>query len=342
LFATWFSTDGRAWARTVHAKSIVPCPGWTERENFESVTAPTSNGRTLVFTVVLLVPDAANCERYQTVFLSTTDGHTWSRSDPLAGGAGGAPLADGGEGTLAWVEGLWAIPGGWEALVATEIKPSVTSDLDTPAKTIWRSSDLVNWMTIASWPAMVGRALVFGVLGVAPDGTRLGASTAEVGGTVRSSLMSSSDAITWKPARVLPAEFRVEDVVPPEKPGRPWLVVIGRGNGQLQARVLVSPDLVAWTSCPFAKPEIGPVEAVGTGWLAVGAWVAGGSETGAPIYRTMPYTSNDGLSWRSCPRCRQPSGAWLAGTDGAGHLVAVSSEPTRAGLVRLWRLTLGD
>lgn len=339
LFATWFSTDGRSWARTVHAASIVPCPGWSERENFESVTAPASDGRALVFTVVLLVPDAANCERYQTIFLSTPDGHTWSRSDPLAGGVGGPPLADGGEGTLAWVEGLWAIPGGWEALVATEIKPTVTSDLDTPAKTIWRSSDLVTWVTIANWPAREGRALVFEVLGVAPDGIRLGASTGE---TVRSTLLSSSDAITWKPTRVLPSEFEAEHVVPPEKPGRPWLVVIGRGLPRLQARVLVSSDLAAWKTVSFPKPEIWGIEAVGTGWLAIGGWEAGGSATGAPTFRSLPYTSNDGLSWTACSRCRGPSGAFFAGTDGAGRLVAVDHEPSRGGLVRLWRLTLDD
>ena len=257
-FTTWFSPDGRTWIRTVHAKSIVPCPGWTARADLESVYAPASDGRTLVFTATYLMPDTEACDRAAMISLTTTNGRTWARSRPFARATGTPAWA-------VWAESAWAIPEGWETLVSAG-----------DAKTIWRSTDLVTWTSISSQPTRDEPVLDFRVLGAAPDGTRLAVRTEQVGEAHRTTLLSSNDSVTWIPRRSLPSGFGVVDVAAPSAAGRPWVIPIGRDDGA-GAQVLVSPDLVHWDQVPFPEPQVGAIEALGPRWMAVGSWVSGGS-----------------------------------------------------------------
>src|SRR3954469_1212147 len=234
-FTTWFSADGRSWERTVHATSMVPCPGWTARPDLEVTGEPASNGHALVFIATYLLPDADACDRAWVISLSTTDGRTWSRSKPF-----GTPHDD-----LAWAmwaDDSWAIPGGWETVVNTG------SDVSTT----WRTADLATWAEVGAIAASSpekGRG--FRVLGAGPDGTRLGLVEADPDRAEPLILQSSTNAVDWATVRTLPPGFGVTTVVPPSAPGTPWVVGIEREDPE-QARILVSTNLVDWSRTTMA------------------------------------------------------------------------------------------
>lgn len=322
-FTTWFSVDGRAWERTVHAQSVVPCPGWTARPDLDSVYAPAWDGSTLLFTATYLLPDMDACDRAWMISLSTTDGRTWSRSQPFA-----PPHGEPAWGV--WAESTWAIPGGWETLVST----------GDDVVTLWRSTDLATWAQVMARPSGMESGVEFSVLGAASDGTRLAVSSEGDDDTAPVTLLSSSDGVTWQPVRVLPAGFGVTSVVPPEAPGRPWLVAIGRDDPE-EARILVSRDLVDWTRVTFAKPGIRGLSATDTGWVAVGFWPQRDTGCGDSCRpeRASLYTSRDGRAWINRPDSMPPQGASILGADGAGTVLAAGN-PSAAGKVTVWRLEI--
>lgn len=324
-FTTWFSPDGRTWERTVHATSIVPCPGWTARPDLESIHAPATDGRTLVFTATWLYPDEASCERAWMISLATTDGRIWTRSEPFA--AGQAPSY-----WAVWAERTWAVPGGWETLVNSA----------ADAVTIWRSTDLATWAQVASRPISDDPERDFNVVATSQDGTRLAVSTEEDKETSRSTLLASTDAVNWEPVRTLPAGFGVSEVVPPLSPERPWLVAIGRDDPE-EARVLVSRDLATWTRCTFPKPGIRALTPTPSGWIATGFWPARDTGCGSSCRPTSPslYSSADGVNWTERRGSHPPEATDILGGDGAGGVIAASN-PDAAGKVTLWRLSAGS
>jgi hypothetical protein len=324
MLATWFSADGRTWERTVHAKSIVPCPGWTARPNLESVYAPAFDGNTLVLAATLLIPDADACDRAQMVSLSTTDGRHWVRSQPFS-----PPRDD--PAWAVWSERTWAVPGGWETLVET----------GGAVVTIWRSADLVTWSQVAArdlGDTDADPSLQFHVVAAAVDGTRLAVSTKQDGETSRSTLLSSVDALSWKVVRVLPPGFSVMEVVPPQAPGREWLVAVARDDPE-QGQVLLSQDLVTWKGVVFPTPGIGNLVAKKTGWAAVGYWPARETGCGDSCRAVNPswYTSRNGRTWISRPLQLPSATASLLGVDGSGAW-AVDRVQSKAGNVTLWRV----
>jgi hypothetical protein len=323
-FTTWFSVDGRSWRRTVHAQSVVPCPGWTARPDLDSVYTPAWDGRTLVFTATYLLPDMDACDRAWMISLSTTDGQTWSRSQPFA-----PPHGEPAWGV--WAASTWAIPSGWETLVST----------GDDVVTLWRSMDLATWTQILTRPSDTVGGTRFSVLGAAPDGTRLAVSIEGDDLAARATLLSSSDGVTWQPVRVLPAGFGVTSIVPPEAPERPWLVAIGREDPE-EARILVSRDLVHWAGVTFAKPGIRGLSATDTDWVAVGFWPQRDTGCGDSCRpeRASLYTSRDGRSWINRPDSMPPREASILGTDGAAAVLAAGI-PSSAGKVTVWRLGIG-
>lgn len=319
-FTTWFSTDGRSWARKIHAQSIVPCPGWTARPDLEGGTMAT-DGRTVVFTATLLqADDAKACDRVWMISLSTTDGRTWTRSQPFV-------TPD----HLVWSQNTWAVPGSFETLVRTS----------GDAVTTWRSSDLATWTQIASRPGADDPALDFWVAGAAADGTRLAVSMEDKDGVRMSTLLSSTDAVNWGTVRVLPAGFSVVEVVPPSSSERPWLVAIMRDDPE-EARVLVSKDLVSWKSAKFPKPGIRTLTPTPAGWIAVGLFPARETGCGDSCRPASPslYSSTDGRKWIERRGSLPSETAGILGGDGAGEVLAANG-PDAAGKVTLWRLTAG-
>ena len=297
-FATWFSKGGVAWERTVHAKSIVPCPGWSARPDIGSVYEPASDGRTLVFTATYLLPDDAACDRAWMISLSTTDGRSWSRSQPF-----GPPHDD--PAWAMWAENTWAIPGGWETIVSD----------GSDAATIWRSTDLATWAQVASHPANSDEGPDFHVWGAAPDGTRLGMLARNMDDPQAWVLVASSDAVDWDPVRTLPPGSWVAAVVPPDAAGRPWLVAIERGDPE-EARVLVSRDLVDWTRTIMAKPGVAGLTDDGVGWV-----------DGRPV-----AVARDGLPRRLPARASialHVGGRALVGQPSPLHAAAARATPRR-------------
>lgn len=319
LFSTWHSADGRTWTRTTHAKRIVPCPGWTARPDLETVSAPASDGRTLVLTATWLRPDEVSCERAAMVSLATVDGTSWTRSAPFAA-AESSPYWS------VWAERTWAIPGGWETLV----------DSASQSVAVWRSTDLATWTQVSTQVIGDDPERDFTVLGASADGTRLALETNAVDdGTTTSTLMASTDGIAWTAVRVLPAGFGVVGVVPAAA-GRPWLIAMMRDDPE-QARVLVSSDLKTWSSAVFPKPGISGLTPTSTGWVAIGLWPQRDTGCGDACRPTNPslYSSADGLRWTVHPGALPPKMSSVL-DDTIGGVFAASGPVLR--VVTVWRL----
>jgi len=315
-FATWFSSDGRTWERTIHSETITPCPGWTERQDLEP-SASAGDGRTLVIMATLLLPDAEVCyvaidpvderlNRALVISLSTTDGRTWARSQPF-GPQHGDP------------EDAWAIPGGWEASVDGEV---------------WRSRDLDTWYRVAS------AGFFDWVGGAAPDGTRLAVSIE----AEQEVLLASTDSVTWRVVRSLPADFVAVGIAPPSDAGRPWLVATEMyNNGEEEARVLVSTDLQTWQSSTFPRPGIGALTATRFGWIAIGYMPGRATGCGDTCRPSDPrlFTSADGVTWLALD---PPPGGILVGDDPGLLAIGWGAPGTESefGVRRVWRMTSGE
>jgi len=322
-FTTWFSADGRSWERTVHATSIVPCPGWTARPDLEVTGQPASNGEALVFVATYLLPDADACDRAWVISLSTTDGRTWSRSKPF-GTAHDKPA------WAMWADTNWPIPTGWETVV------SDGSDVAT----MWRTTDFATWGEVGTIPASSPEnGNGFRVLATSPDGIRLGTVVAEPDSGEAMVLRSSSNGVDWADVRTLPPGFSVAAVVPPTTPGSPWLVAIEREEPE-QARILVSTNLVDWSRSTMAKPGVEGLTDAGAGWATIGLWVAKDTGCGDSCRPERPslYTSTDGVTWVNHPRSMPPHDGHLLA--GAGDGVVVAGSYPSLGNVALWQLAL--
>ncbi len=335
LFATWYSTDGRRWERTVHATMIVPCPGWVARSDLDTVSAPATRNGALVFTSTQLIANGPGCdrdvERGALISLASTDGRTWKRSQWFG------PAFD----DFRWSEATWAVPGGWETLVEGESNDA-TPDEDDMLVTTWRSSDLESWTQVAQ--RAVSDVGVFHVVGVSDDGTRLAVATDDGEPT---QLLASDDGASWEVVRTLPADFWVGTVTPPASADRPWLVTMWR-HEQETARALVSSDLVTWDRATLPKPAFREVFATSAGWIGIGYWPL--RETGCrDSCRTEDpslYTSRDGLTWTEHPGALPPGvslgdGGVLLGDVGAGEVLAVAA-PNRKGNAVVRRLVGGQ
>jgi hypothetical protein len=317
-FATWFSPDGRTWKRTIHSAVISPCPGWTERQNLELPypDASAGDGRTVVIMATFLLPDAEACDRAWVISLSTTDGRAWARSQPFSASM-----------VAAWsvsADRAWAIPGGWEVSLG--------------GMDIWRSTDLDTWYPVASSREIVDSS----VGGAAPDGTRLAVS--EENEAQRATLLASTDSVTWRVVHSLPADFDVVGIAPPSEAGRPWLVATEMyNNGEEEARVLVSTDLVTWQSSTFPRPGIDALTATRFGWVAIGYWPPRATGCGDTCRPEDPrlFTSADGVTWVAHGL---PSWKPIF-VDGDPGLLAIDwafITESEFGVTRVWRMTSGE
>ncbi len=183
-FATWFSTDGRDWQRTVHSRTVVPCKGWSARSDLESVyNATVVHGR-LVVVASLVAPTAEDCNRHRLVALVTTNGTDWARSSPF--GPQGSEFE--------WSQEAWAIPDG------VEVKVSQSEE----RWSIWRSADGFAWDEVSSGPAPADGP-TFVVLGTDQHGLRLAAQASDDVDTI---LFASDDGSTWRKVKTLPSGTR--------------------------------------------------------------------------------------------------------------------------------------
>lgn len=315
VLATWVSSDLRTWRRKVHSKLIVPCPGWAIRPDLDAVSG-TSDGTTFVFVAGHRVPDASidgGCDRTEIISLASRDGITWTRSAPFR------PPQSGDDQWL-YPVGPWQIPGGWELHVPT----------GETARTVWQSSDLFEWQPAGTIPEFENGG--WGVLAVAPDGTRVGFGTISAsGGRV---VGVSTDGVTWRAARTVPEAAWVPWALPPDAVSDRWVIPVI--DGASKARLLLSGDLQRFERVAFPRAGLGPIVRTPAGWVAVGFTPQ--MDTGCDPC-TAPdealYTSRDGKKWTKRPNAltdknRTP----MLVADGDRVLGLVE----RGGVVGIWRL----
>ena len=303
-FATWFSTDGRAWRRTVHSTLVVPCPGWSPRSNLQSVYNGTVVNHELVIVASLVAPTATGCDRHRLVALVTSDGTSWQQS-----AAFGPPTSG-----MEWSEEAWAIPHG------VEVKVSQQED----RWSIWRSSDGFHWDEVSSGPAPIEAD--FHVFGTDQHGTRLAVRRSDE--TSAAVLVASDDGLNWRKVRTLPIGYGVVSALPPHEGGETWLVAIARDDDEVQ--VLRSTNLAAWDTARFPRSAIGSLLPTSEGWLAIGSRASSGLAGGPPGPPPNPalYTSSDGAHWtKSTTRIGDFDVSFV---DGPAGILAITVTPTNS------------
>jgi hypothetical protein len=292
---SWASADGETWMAT-RLSQTATCPA-ADGTADETVRLRAGSGDQV------LLLGTTQCGEERSVSWLTQDGLNWQRSDPFGG--------------LDSPAAVWAVAGGWEALLG---------DFDT-GSTLWTSSDGLSWQrgTVVSRPGAVaydGTA--------APDGTRLIAVVDE--STSSTSLQASSDGFAWRTVR--PNAGSVKKIIVPASEGAPWLVAYGDDNVDVWA----STDLVNWqTSLSFA-PGFVELAATRYGYMASGVDACPPADTQCDpndAESFSQYLSGDGLGWLPFSQAFGTAKRNHFIVDGPAGVIAIEFG---AGGVRLWRL----
>jgi hypothetical protein len=323
---TWLSTDGRSWKASTLGLMVRACPA-SEAEPDAYPEAVATDGRHVVFVGIEHAMDVTPCGTMRAVSWATSDGRTWQRSHAFGDSGGSGNFSD--------AKAVWAVPGGWEALVWTG------SDQPT---TLWRSSDGLTWQEVDAVmrQAQGGEGPNTGLSGYAgtagPDGTRVLAVSNDTDATVlgvgpgQGALLISTDGRVWQEVDASFTAARggavIAAIVPPAA-GRSssWLVVTQ--DFEHNAIGWITSDLRRWKSKAFPRPLIEGVALTRYGFLATGldACSAGGPCSSKPRL----YLSSEGLTWTRF----QSSLDAVRFVDGPTGLLGFAKSE---GILQVWRL----
>lgn len=290
-----FSADGQQWQAGTLAQQVPGCSGDLTPDSFGS--GASGDGQRVIVYGVLVAFTPENCANPDQGFGAgvvvwvTSDGQTWTRSNPFAH-------------RDAVIDDVWPIPGGgWEASVSSFDQPTA----------VWQSSDGLSWNEVASFAGQVGEA---SRADIASDGTRLLAGRLPTGQTA---LFRSSNGATWVPLPAQPAFGENESVTEVLAPGTTWLVVTSDPGG---SGLWVSADLAGWQRRELrADRVVTDIIRLGTGYVASAERADlyfQACEGGCPGPAERQHLTVQGLSWAEItPRLR--AGAFLA-TGPAGTI----------------------
>lgn len=297
-----FSPNGRDWEVGQLGEPTASCDGSPTPDSFGTGVA--TDGQAVLILGGTLEFTAENCGNPDLGFGGgvvtwlSTDGLTWTRSEPFAH-------------RHAIARHAWPIPGGgWEV---------VTSSFDAPT-TIWQSADGSAWEEVASFPEQVG----YSSRGAADAaGTRLLEVQAD---EEPLRLMSSTDGVNWTalPAQPALSEFAfVTDILPSTGAARPWIVVTA--DDLVGSSIYASASLGSWARHDFPGQRIvTSILASAGGYLAtaerVDRYFGECDGIGCPGPAERQYISADGVAWNEVgPRLR--GGAFFA--EGRAGVIAI-------------------
>jgi len=187
--------------------------------------AGATDGHTIVLVGIEYRLGVTPCGSMRAVSWASSDGHTWLRSTGWGDAGASAAFSD--------AKSVWAVPGGWEAIVWTG------SDKPT---TLWRSPDGTTWQestdVVIRQPggSLVPNTGLAAYAGVADaGGTRLlalsndqDAAIAGIPGGV-GALMTSTDGKVWQEVDATFTAGRagggIGPIVPPSAGASSWLLV---------------------------------------------------------------------------------------------------------------------
>lgn len=279
----WFSADGREWSES-------PLPD-------ADVTTGATNGHAVMLT------DGR-------VTTLSTDGRTWSASEPV-----GSATSDAG----ARAEIVWATPRGWQALVRSgSIHGGVVS--------LWETTDGQAWREVGEVADPEGAVMS---AAASADGTVL--LNIRQGGTRgEMALLTSPDGREWTEiSTAAGCEAGYIGLLPPFPAALDRWVVLG------QERVCASADLAHWTKASLPTTgTMGIRVAAQTryGILAAGqaCWAAGCGPS-----EPLAWVSADARSWT-----RLDSPGYIREiADGPAGVLAIGSRTEDAEQDVVWRLT---
>jgi hypothetical protein len=280
---TWVarSTDGERWETNTLGRMVEACEGSAAGPD-SAIYAAATDGHAVVLAGLEYAMDVSPCGTQRAVTWISVDGRTWQRS-------AGFGAVDG----FAEVHQVWAIAGGWEAIVGTSTGGPTT---------IWRSADALQWDQVREIvPGVALNISAFG--GAAPDGTRvLSIYNGDTDSTNledglrggESSLQTSTDGEIWKPMNLtLPLGRRV-GIVPPGPTGPAgWMLITGTNGGA--PITWTSPDLVQWAQGTFPRDDVASIAVTPYGYIATGETLCGAG--GSCSTNPSQYLSTDGLLW---------------------------------------------
>jgi hypothetical protein len=320
----WFSTDGRVWESAPLGAMVRPCPGGVaELSGYPAFGA--TDGRHVVLVGVEYAMDVTPCGTQHAVAWVSSDGQSWQRSQGF-----------GGSDTFSDAKSVWAVPGGWEAVVWTG------SDRPT---TLWRSSDGLRWQEVSVLVPAEAAFEISANLTVSDDGTRLlslynGAIGSEEsveglrGGESR--LRTSSDGRTWRDVDIdINAGHQdtwIHPIVPASQTGPASWLLAAHHYPELPT-IWRSSDFRRWEHQPFPMPRVESLALTRYGYLATGNDLC--NDTGAPCAPGEPttqYLSVDGLNWT--PFTSSVDASFLV--DGPAGVLAFGSGGNDS--VQVWKL----
>jgi hypothetical protein len=313
LSSVSISTDGTRWETTVLGVSVKPCPAYGSQPD-SSLYAATSDANQILVGGVEYATDLSPCGSSRAVTWISSDGRTWQRSRGF-----GAVLG------FAQVQGLWPIPGGWEALVGTSTGGPTT---------IWRSADGLDWHQLTELVAPNEGDMTANVA-AADDGTRVATVfNGQIGSPVvvsglrggESSLLKSTDGLHWDAVDLTLPNGRSPSIVPPA-PGGPavWLLITTAADEP--PIIWASTDLLDWTQGTFPRAKIGRLVSTRYGFIATGSNLCGDGGTCAAD--SAQYGSIDGLHWTRFASAVSSTDV----VDGPAGVLAFSGDGSKAWLL---------
>jgi hypothetical protein len=314
----WFSADGQAWQGTQIGGLVRPCPGVSERPEWRPINVA-SDGSSVVLVGRGYRTDIEPCGDSGAVAWVTDDGRSWQRSASFGASASSQATA------------VWAVPGGWEAVVGG------ASGEET---SLWRSPDGLSWEK-ASVLTETGSDRRASVGAATPTGERRLIAVQDVSGGP-AAIIASTDGLTWQDVLSLPAheEGTITEILPPSSPAGPWVVVYDTWP---VVTVWTSADLEEWAQVEFPTPYLDALGATRFGFIAAGAddcfYTGGECPPDDLLYETFTYQSDDGVDWAEIEPIGNRSLRPETIIDGPGGTLAIGGQggPTS----EVWRL-VGD
>lgn len=280
------STDGQQWDTTQLGVMVQPCANDDPRPD-SSIYVAATNGVAVVLAGIEYAMGVSPCGGEHAVTWVSADGRTWQRSTGF-GAVGG----------FAEAHQVWAIPGGWEALV--------TNATGGPTK-VWRSLDGLHWRWVSELDPGVSSSISTNIAAAA-DGTRLMALyNGEIGETIEglvggeSSLRTSTGGLQWNALGLtLPLGRGVSafGIVPPGPIGpNVWmLVTVADAEPPI---AWTSSDLQEWAQGTFPRDELASIASTRFGYIATGNTLCGVG--GSCSLDAAQYFSTNGLDWAAFP-----------------------------------------
>jgi len=303
----WFSRDGARWTAASLANPVQNCPDWgppgNEMVPDADAGAVATNGSQVVVVGAFQPHDAAQCAdsgEYHPIAWMSDDGRTWRRSESFDGGA-----------VNGRVSAVWAVAGGWQAVVD---------------RSLWQSADGLHWRSVPTFP----NAGVDNVhAGSAPDGTAVVSSVVGSAGDSQYRLFASHDGRTWSAIDdAAGCETDATQIVAPGPSSGPAWVILA------DTRVCASIDLIHWTSTNL---PIVVWRMAGTrfGVMAIGDTCVGAGNSCQDSGK-QAYLSSDGVTWSRLEHPNALSGTSLA--DGPAGVVMIGAGPDDTAGSHAWLL----